>query len=111
MKSSDVKNDGTVFSYGVPGNGNEIIIYNYKNFHIFVKELTGKKNIFPVFRWHVLFCNLLVLKCQGFMTEIFFNWKYTLLRELVRNKNCDLNSTLRWIEEWGTANLEWGGLF
>ena len=41
MKSSDVKNDGTVFSYGVPGNGNEIIIYNYKNFHIFVNGANG----------------------------------------------------------------------
>ena len=36
MKSSDRKNDGTVFSYAVPGMDNEFIVYNYKNFQIFV---------------------------------------------------------------------------
>ena len=36
MKSSDSKNDGTVFSYAVPGMDNEFIAFNYRNFRIYV---------------------------------------------------------------------------
>ena len=46
MKSSDRKNDGTVFSYAVPGMDNEFLIFNYRNFKIHVK---GASSWVPIF--------------------------------------------------------------
>jgi len=37
MKSSDTIKLGTPFSYAVPGSDNELLIYNYKSFHIWIK--------------------------------------------------------------------------
>ena len=57
MKSSDRKNDGTVFSYAVPGMDNEFIIYNYKNFQIFVNStvfsyaVPGMDNEFIIYNY------------------------------------------------------------
>ena len=50
MKSSDRKNDGTVFSYAVPGMDNEFIIYNYKNFQIFVNGANRWEEHFSSFQ-------------------------------------------------------------
>ncbi|XP_078379112.1 neuronal pentraxin-1-like isoform X1 [Oculina patagonica] len=36
MKSSDTNSRGTPFSYAVPGQDNELIIYNYKDFHLYI---------------------------------------------------------------------------
>jgi len=38
MKSS-ATNYGTPFSYAVPGEDNELLLYNYKDFHVFINGL------------------------------------------------------------------------
>lgn len=36
MKSSDAGDGGTPFSYAVPGKDNELILYNYNNFALYI---------------------------------------------------------------------------
>ena len=36
MKSSDRKNMGTPFSYAVPDEDNELLVFNYRDFHLYI---------------------------------------------------------------------------
>jgi len=39
MTSSDTTNNGALFSYAVPGTHNELLIFNYRNFRIYINDL------------------------------------------------------------------------
>ena len=39
MKSSDTTNDGVPFSYAVPKAYNEILLFGYKSFFFYIKDL------------------------------------------------------------------------
>ena len=59
MKSSDTSNDGTPFSYAVPGEDNELLVFNYKAFKVFIRGEsrleTGRQSAKTVYHFSLCF--------------------------------------------------------
>ena len=38
MKTADTKNEGTPLSYAVPGESNELLLIDYRNFEVYINN-------------------------------------------------------------------------